>query len=73
MDNAHDRDSKGRSSGGRFLGQNNPMARLKEKEVRAIRTHYAAGTITQTALANEYGVSQQIISKVVNMKTYSAS
>ncbi len=42
-------------------GEANPLAKLTEDSVRIIRRRYAAGDVSQTALAKEYGVSQTII------------
>lgn len=43
-------------------------ARLSDAEVDAIRARYAAGGITQTALADEFGVHQTTISLIVNRR-----
>ncbi len=46
-------------------GECNPAAKLTDDAVRAIRARYRAGGVTQKALADEYGVRFQAISKVV--------
>ena len=46
-------------------GERNGNARLTAAAVELIRTRYAAGSISQDALAAEYGVSQVRISQIV--------
>lgn len=46
-------------------GQNHYAAKLTEQDVRDIRRRYAAGGITQRALAAEYGVHFALISQIV--------
>lgn len=67
-DNARDREQKGR---GRAVppyhrGHEINTSRLVEQQVRDIRTRYAAGGITQSALAREYGVSPPAIRYIIN-------
>jgi hypothetical protein len=75
-DNVRDRQAKGRSargdrSGPRLhpdrlkRGEDNKAAKLTWEAVRDIRRRHAAGGVTMTALANEYGVSQIAVSNVV--------
>jgi hypothetical protein len=45
-------------------------ARLTDEQVRAIRRRYAAGGVSQQALANEYHVSQRLISSVVRREAW---
>lgn len=49
-------------------GEDNPSSRLTADAVRDIRARYAAGGITQQALADEYGVSQVLVGVVVRRK-----
>lgn len=49
-------------------GETHGMAKLTEADVLDIRGAYAEGGWTQQALADEYGVSQKMISNVVNLK-----
>jgi hypothetical protein len=65
-DNNTDRDTKGRSAKGTDL----PNAKLNETRVRAIRTRYEAGGITQRQLAEEHRVHEAVICNVVNRKTW---
>ena len=51
-------------------GVNSPNAKLSAGEVRAIRSRYAEGGVTQNALAQEFGVTQTVIGLVTRGKTY---
>lgn len=73
-DNMADRDTKGRARprlmpGHSFncIGSQNNAARFTEDDVVTIRTRHDAGE-TQTALAREFGVSQNAIWRVVSRK-----
>lgn len=46
-------------------GEKNAAAKLTDTDVMVIRHRYAIGGVTQAALAKEYGVSFQAISKIV--------
>lgn len=59
-DNIRDRDERGRTS----RGERHYAAKLTEGSVREIRRRAAAGA-TRKALALEYGVSPQLISRIV--------
>ena len=50
-------------------GEKHPMCKLTDKQVIEIRERYAAGGISQCALADEYGVVQSRISLIVNNKS----
>jgi len=67
VNTAHAEWTKNRSSKGR-RGEEAGNAKLFDAEVEDIRKRYAAGGITQTALAKEYGVSQPHISFIVQGK-----
>lgn len=60
-DNVSDRVTRGRSA----RGEGQPQARLTAAAVLVIRTRYAAGGVSQQALADQYGVNQTTISRVV--------
>ncbi len=51
-------------------GERHPLAKLTESAVIDIRRRYAAGGISQQALADEYGVNQTKISEVVRRRTW---
>jgi hypothetical protein len=44
--------------------------KLTYQQAEEIRATYATGTITQAALAQQYSMSQQAVSNIVNNKTY---
>jgi hypothetical protein len=66
FDNAADGLKAGRTARGRRL----PQAVLTEAKVQAIRRRYAAGGVSQGALAREYGVCQATIGLVLRWKTW---
>jgi hypothetical protein len=47
-------------------------AKLTRAQVKAIRERYAAGGITQLALAREYGVTEESINNIVRRRTWVA-
>lgn len=51
-------------------GENNPGHVLTEQDVVKIRKAYSEGAGNQTALAEQYGVTQAQISKIVNGKAW---
>ncbi len=61
--NHEDREAKGR--GRRMHGATHVGSKLADDQVREIRTRYAAGGIPQQALADEFGVSNQLISLII--------
>lgn len=63
VDNNRERDERKRFTVVRGSAQTN--AKLTEKQVREIRKRYAAGGISQYALADEYGVSQPTIKDLI--------
>lgn len=65
LDNAQDRDSKGRTGYTYGLGSN-----LTKEDVREIRRLYAAKLHTQYSLADMFGVSQSTIQRIVNRKYF---
>lgn len=62
-DNVRDRVAKGRTAP--HHGEHNPNARLRERDVHNIRSAYAAGGVRQADLADQYGVRQVAISRIV--------
>ena len=62
-ENMADMVRKGRSDD--RAGMLNPFARLSDAAILELRRRYAAGGITQQALADEYGTSQCNVSKIV--------
>jgi hypothetical protein len=49
-------------------GLRNPRAKLTDDQVRKIRATYAAGGVTQRALAATYGIDQGYLSALINHK-----
>lgn len=64
--NTRDMDSKGR--GRRPVGEMHPRAKLSRTDVETIRARYEPGK--GGALARAYGVSDSVISRVVNGKAW---
>jgi len=77
-ENNADRNAKGRQARGVKVrrkngdrrGEEHPNAKLTEAIVLEIRKRYAAGGVSQTALAKEYGVNQTKISEAVRGITW---
>jgi HNH endonuclease len=65
-DNMRDAARKGQMA----KGERRPTSKLTDATVRLIRMRYAAGGITQQALADEHGVSISQICGVVNRATW---
>jgi hypothetical protein len=51
-------------------GSYHPAARLTDASVAEIREVYARGGVSQQALADAHGVSQHVVSKIVNFKRW---
>jgi hypothetical protein len=51
-------------------GESAPMAKLQDDDVRAIRSEYAQGGISQEALASRFGVAQALISGIILRKRW---
>jgi hypothetical protein len=71
QDNLDDMRNKGRG----YLfpvrrGEDNYSSKLNSYQVGLIRSRYLSGSITQTALAKEYGVSQAAISLILTGKKW---
>lgn len=58
LENSHDAVKKRRVANGERKAS---QVKLSDAQVREVRLRYRAGGITQRALAEEYGVSQQLI------------
>lgn len=50
----------------RTQARNRPYCRLNEQKASEIRERYAKGDISEQALADEYGCSQLLVSKVIH-------
>lgn len=66
VENMQDMLFKGR---GRFMfgykGEDHPCAKLTERDVLEIRRRYAVGNVTQKSLANEFGITQAMVSRII--------
>lgn len=69
-DNNNDTSDKGRHRSNPRIGVDAKQSNLDENDVRRIRQLYAKGGISQTELAEAYGVSQVAISCIVRRKTW---
>jgi hypothetical protein len=67
-ENRADRDAHGTTA----RGERHGCAKLTERQVRQIRERYAAGGVTQTHLAKEYGVGQPMISDIVTRRRWAS-
>ncbi|MCZ6868105.1 MAG: HNH endonuclease [Gammaproteobacteria bacterium] len=67
-DNTADMVMKQRAA--RQRGETNGRSKLTEADVNTIRTRYASGGISQRKLAKDFGVSQALISVIVNRKNW---
>jgi hypothetical protein len=67
LDNAQDRDSKGRGA----IGSKHPNAKLTEQQVLSIREEYKPYFMPQRILAEKYGVSTSMISCIITGANWS--
>ena len=65
QDNAQDMFAKGRARPRPHLGSTHKLAKLTEEKVREMKRAYAAGVANQYELADEYGVGQALVSRIV--------
>jgi len=68
-DNARDMVAKGRNRPWP-PGEGHHLAKLTEADVRSIRDQYAAGGVSQRALARRFGVAQSNIGLVISRRTW---
>jgi hypothetical protein len=64
-DNIRDMHRKGRATTNRATGTAHHNAKLTPDLVQRLRDEYAAGGVTQKALASRYGVNQATVSQIV--------
>lgn len=65
-DNNADMRAKGRAS----VGEMQPSSKLTVEDVQEIRRRFAAGGISQNALAREYGVCGQLVNGIIARKRW---
>ncbi len=71
IENMRDMISKGRMKPPpRRIGENSSQAKLSNKDVMDIRSRYSPRVVTYKILANEYRVSEALISKIVNRQLW---
>lgn len=70
-DNVHDMDKKGRRVTKAYRGENHANAVLSEESVRTIHARYRQGGITQSALAEKYGVCLATINHIITGRLWS--
>lgn len=69
-DNADDMTNKGRNGYKTFYGQSHHNSKLTKEQVVEMRNLWEKGGVYQSQLAKKYGVTQQVVSKVVNFKAW---
>lgn len=57
-------DMNGRGRGRYFGGEENAFAKLSDQQVTSIRVAYASGKLTQALVAEQFGCSQSLVSKI---------
>lgn len=67
-DNNRDRTAKGRTAS--HVGELNPSAKLSPGQVAEIRRRYEIGGSTQISLAEEFGIKQPQVSRIVRGVSY---
>lgn len=55
---------------GKTAGETNPAAKVTEKIVLEIREKHATGILNQKQIAKEYNISEHIVSRIINRKTW---
>lgn len=71
LDNVADMYVKGRQAPPPALrGERNPMARTTHAAVHALRTEWAAGGISQRALAKRHGLSVMAVNRIIRRETW---
>lgn len=66
LDNARDRDAKGRRAAGELHGS----AKLTAETVRAIRALHTEGAATMRGMARRYGINRSTIKQVILRQTW---
>lgn len=64
QENLMDMVRKGRRTWVGMKGEDNPLNKLSDKQVIAIRKKYASGYSTQRGLAIEYGVARSLVGRI---------
>ena len=70
QDNVREMNERGRWNAGGPSGERHGMAKLVAEQVLQIRSRYAAGGISQRALASEFNVSQRQILDILKQRRW---
>ena len=66
----HDDNMEGMAENGTQKGEQNPGSKLTDDDIAAIRAEYMPGVVSQYALAEKYGVCQQVISGILRRRIW---
>ena len=69
-DNMRDCVAKGRHGGGGPAGGRHPNSKLTLAQAEAMRERFAAGAVTKTTLASEYGISRRQVQCIIERVSY---
>jgi len=69
QENIEDMRVKGRRKGSN-VGEDNAAAKVTADDVREIRSRYASESVSQQALADEYGITQTVVSQIILRRTW---
>lgn len=69
LDNARDRESKGRGGREKRVGDKNPNSKISNNDAIIIRDCYTKG-MNQKEIAAKFGLGQPAISRIINHKRY---
>lgn len=70
QDNMQEREERKRGKPASLPGASNPQARLTKQQAQEIRSKATRPGVTPSALAREYGVSVQTVTRVLRWETY---
>lgn len=70
LDNQRDMQAKNRDRKDSPSGERNGRSRVTADQVREIRRRYASGEATQLAMAVEYNITKDQISRIINRKSW---
>lgn len=70
QDNSDDMKAKRRHHGPGIRGEAHYRAKLTAADVRAIRARYVAGGVSHLALAEQYGVAEPTIFRIVHRRSW---
>jgi DNA-binding MarR family transcriptional regulator len=62
-----DRNIKGRAKGGSLKGEQNPLSRFTEKQIKTMRRLYL-NNMKQKDIAKQFNTTQPVVSAIINKK-----